>query len=87
MGYLHCGMHNLGLRDTIVSGEPTNEAIDLMNIFSYYQLIDKPTILAGQTFSPKVGGTVYRITEELDPPYAGHELFGNPFGTWRLRRG
>jgi hypothetical protein len=81
-----CGMHNLGLKDTIVSGEPTDQAISLISIFSYYQMIDNPTISPNQTFSESAGGTRYRITEEPDPPYKGHELFNNPFGMWRLRQ-
>jgi hypothetical protein len=81
-----CGMHNLGLKDTIVSDEPTDQAVELVSIFSYYQIIDKPTISSNQTFSQTAGGTVYRITEEPNPPNSGHELFDNPFGMWRLRR-
>ena len=29
---------------------------------------------------------LYRITEELNPPYKDEELPGNPFGMWRLTR-
>jgi hypothetical protein len=81
-----CGMHNLGLKDTIVSDEAIDKAIDLIAIFSYYQIVDKPLISSNQTFSQRAGDGIYRITEEQDPPYAGHEQFGNPFGMWRLGR-
>ena len=81
-----CGMHNLGLRDTIVSDESFEQAIGLISIYSYYQIIDKPVISPNQTFSQAADATVYRIIEESNPPYSGHELFDNPFGMWRLRR-
>jgi len=29
---------------------------------------------------------LYRITEELNPPYKDEELPGNPFGMWGLTR-
>jgi hypothetical protein len=82
--FFSCGMQNLGLKDTIVSGLPFQEAVDLIRIFSFYQIVDKPTILEGQTFTPTVGGTVFRITEETNSPYKDEELLGNPFGVWRL---
>ena len=75
-----CGMHNLGLRDTIVSGEAFQEAVDLIKTFSYYQIVDKPAILDGETFSG------FRISEEANPPYKDEGLFSNPFGVWRLSR-
>ena len=81
-----CGMHNLGLKDTIVFDEPIEQAVSLISIFSYYQIIDKPTISPNQTFSQSAGGTCYQITEEPNPPYKGYELLGNPYGMWRLRR-
>lgn len=81
-----CGMQNLGLKDTIVSGLPFQQAADLIRIFGYYQVVDKPIILPNQTFTPTPDSPLYRITEEIDPPYKDEELFGNPFGTWRLTK-
>jgi hypothetical protein len=81
-----CGMQNLGLKDTIVSGLPFKEAADLIRIFGYYQVVDKPLILAGQTFMPAQEAPLYRITDENNPPYKDEELFGNPFGMWRITR-
>jgi len=79
-----CGMQNLGLRDIIVSGLPFQQAANLIRIFGYYQLIDKPVIMPGQTFTPTVSSPKYRFSNEENAPYKEHELFGNPFGTWRL---
>ncbi|PTQ99944.1 hypothetical protein C8P68_102775 [Mucilaginibacter yixingensis] len=81
-----CGMHNLGLKDTIVSGLEFQEAVDLIKIFSFYQLIDKPVIKNKQTFRTGLESAYYLITEETDQPNKGIELFENPFGMWKLER-
>ncbi len=81
-----CGMHNLGYMDTIISGEEFQKAVGLISMFGYYQIIDKPTILKGQTFSTEIGSPRYRIMEEQNQPNKGHELFENPLGMWRLTR-
>ena len=82
-----CGMHNLGLKDTIVSDEEFENAIDLIRTFGYYQIVDKPEIRHNQTFKKGVGSPTFRITNELHPPNAKHELFHNPYGVWRLAKG
>lgn len=79
-----CGMHNLGYRDTIVSGMPFQEAVGLIRIFGYYQLIDKPAISAGQTFQPMPEAPLYQIMDEPIQPASGFGLFENPYGIWRL---
>jgi hypothetical protein len=81
-----CGMHNIGLRDSVISGLEFKEAQRVIRIFNYYQVIDKPTIKANQTFQTDINSPFYRITEELNQPYKGDKQFGNPFGMWRLTR-
>jgi hypothetical protein len=81
-----CGMQNLGYKDTIVSGEEFQNAVDLIKIFGYYQIIDKPIIQNRQTFSTSIESPKYRITDELNQPNKGHEQFENPFGMWRLTK-
>ena len=81
-----CGMQNLGYKDTITSGDEFQTAVDLIKIFGYYQIVDKPTIQNKQTFSTVVDSPRYRITEELNQPYRGHKYFENPFGMWRLTK-
>jgi hypothetical protein len=81
-----CGMQNLGLKDAIVSGLPFQQAADLLRIFGYYQVVDKPVILPHQTFTPTVDSPLYKITEEVNPPYKDEAQLGNPFGVWRLTR-
>jgi len=81
-----CGMHNLGFKDTIISGEPFEEAMNLIRMFGYYQIVDKPNIKHNQTFQLSPGAPLFRITEENHPPYANSEVFHNPFGMWRLTK-
>ncbi len=81
-----CGMHNLGLKDTIVYNEEFQGAVNLISIFSYYQIIDKPEIKNNQTFSANAESAVFMISDEKSQPNVGNELFENPFGMWRLER-
>ena len=81
-----CGMHNLGLKDSIVFGEKFQDSVDLLSIFGYYQLIDKPEIKNGQTFSIDNESPIFEITDEKNQPNKGDELFENPYGMWKLRR-
>jgi hypothetical protein len=81
-----CGMHNLGFKDTIVFGEEFQRAVDLIAIFGYYQIIDKPTILPDQIFQPDAESPQYRITDEPDQPYKDVKLLKNPYGMWRLTK-
>lgn len=81
-----CGMHNLGLRDAIVSGEEFQFAAHLLNVFGYYQVLEHPVLKEAQTFSTDADAPVFRLSTEPSPPYTDDELFGNPSGMWRLTR-
>ncbi len=81
-----CGMHNLGLKDSIVYNEEFQEAAKLLSIFGYYQLIDKPIIKNNQTFSFDENSPIFNISEEENQPYMEDELFNNPFGMWKLEK-
>jgi hypothetical protein len=81
-----CGMHNLGYPDTIVFGEDFLDATKIIRIFNFYQLVDKPVILDGQTFQTSVDSPFYRIHKIIDQPNRGQDLFENPFGMWGLAR-
>ena len=84
-GTVHsCGMHNIGLKDTIVSGLEFQTAVNLITTFGYYQIIEKPTIHNNQTFSTDLNSPKFRIIAEENQPNKGHELFENPYGMWRL---
>ena len=81
-----CGMHNLGYKDAIVDGENFQDAVDLLSIFGYYQIVEQPKIRNGQTFSTAIESPVFEIVAEVNQPNKGDELFENPFGMWRLQR-
>ncbi|MGL1889763.1 MAG: hypothetical protein OCD76_24830 [Reichenbachiella sp.] len=81
-----CGMHNLGLRDSIVYNQEFQESAKLISIFGYYQLIDKPIIEKNQTFSTDADAPIFVISEESNQPNKGDELFENPFGMWKLEK-
>ncbi|WP_299675803.1 hypothetical protein [uncultured Tenacibaculum sp.] len=81
-----CGMHNLGLKDTIIIGEEFDNAITLMKTFNYFNLMDKPELKENDTFSPREDWPSFIITEEKNQPYGGNELFENKFGMWSLEK-
>ncbi|MCB0842957.1 MAG: hypothetical protein KDE26_06820 [Bacteroidetes bacterium] len=81
-----CGMHHLGYKDTIVSGEEFQEAVHLISVFGLYQVMENPEIRHNHTFSTSREAPVFRILDEPDQPYLGDEFFENPFGMWRLQR-
>jgi hypothetical protein len=81
-----CGMHNLGLKDSIVYNEEFQDSVNLLSIFGYYQLVEKPEINNGQTFSTDIESPIFEIMEEKHPPNNGEEFFENPYGMWKLKR-
>lgn len=81
-----CGMHNLGFKDSIVYNEEFKDSVNLLSIFGYYQIIDKPEIHLGQTFSTDMESPIFEIKEEISQPNSGDKLFENPFGMWVLER-
>lgn len=82
-----CGMHNLGLRDTLSDaiGEVMDTA-ELVDIFCIYQILEEPDIKEGQTFSTDPDSPVYIINEEPCTYYAPGDHFYNPYGIIHLRR-
>lgn len=81
-----CGMHNLGLRDTIVYNEELQESADLIMTFNLTQLINKPELKKGMTFNVEDYAPLFVMTEEANQPNEGDELFENPYGMWKLTR-
>lgn len=81
-----CGMRNLGLWDSIVSGDEFQAAVKLLRGFNMYQVYENPELLAGQTFGLEAGAPRYRLSVETQQPDRDHNLFANPFGMWRLSR-
>jgi hypothetical protein len=80
-----CGMHNLGLRDGIVSGNISpKEATGLLQTFLLYTLLETPVLEHGHTFSVDAQAPRYRLEAETCSKYAPDRAFHNPFGMWRL---
>jgi hypothetical protein len=83
--YYSCGMHNLGLRDAILTGNLTaHEAGSLLNTFLLYYLIEQPQLEIGHTFSVDAPSPLYRLITYQCTIYPKYNLFNNPFGLWRL---
>ena len=81
-----CGMHNLGLRDSILLDKNVEKVREIISIFGLHQVIDKPKIKVGQTFSINKKAEIYNLSEEQNQPNKKDELLKNPFGMWRLER-
>lgn len=79
-----CGMHNLGLRDAITTIEDKQNAVELLRIFTWYQLTASADLMAGQTFAIDVEADIYRLREHKGIDYGEGSLFYNPYGTWEL---
>ncbi|MEM8888473.1 MAG: hypothetical protein AAGD28_10875 [Bacteroidota bacterium] len=81
-----CGMHNLGLKDTIVRGLEFQAAYQVLSTFNYYLLLENPDIEENQTFSIAEDAPRFVIKDEVHQPNKGEELFENPFGMWSLNK-
>lgn len=81
-----CGMHNLGLKDTILKKENDKESIETIYTFGFYQVVDNPIIKPQQTFALSKTAPIYRVLDEKTQPYQGEECYENPFGMWRLEK-
>jgi len=81
--YYSCGMHHFGMPDVEVPRSvPAADAADLMNRFNLYQIVEKPKLEAGHTFSLAVDSPRYRLHASEDERH--DDLFRNPRGLWRL---
>ena len=85
--YYSCGMHNFGLPDVQISNKfDAPEAADLMNQFSYWQIVEKPVLKAGHTFSLAADSPHFRLELSKDKRHSKDDLFYNPNGLWELQR-
>jgi hypothetical protein len=85
--YYSCGMHNFGLPDVQISRSfDMQEAADLMNQFNYYQIVEKPSLESGHTFSLTADSPRFRIELLMDERHPDDDLFHNPHGLWDLTR-
>ncbi|MEO6323286.1 MAG: hypothetical protein ABIQ65_01525, partial [Thermoanaerobaculia bacterium] len=80
-----CGMHLFGLPECVAPRSlGMDEAADLMNRFNYWQILDRPVLADGHTFSLTESSPRFRLCLETDTRHDPDHLFHNPFGVWRL---
>jgi hypothetical protein len=79
-----CGMHQFDLPDAQIRMDEPSAAAAWLDAFCAYQLVEKPTLISGHTFQPKV--EVPRRTLERWPDHRHRPDDGrhNPFGLWRF---
>lgn len=82
--YYSCGMHNLGLRDSIISYDDPDYTPQLLQVFLLYQILKKPNLNHMETFQINGEGQVYHIVEEPNVIFPLDHPFHNPYGMWRL---
>lgn len=83
--FYSCGMHHFGLPDCCLPRSlGAGEAAALMNQFNMYQIVEKPTIESGNTFSLSKEALVFRLTLAEDSRHQKSHLFHNPHGIWHL---
>ncbi len=63
-----------------------SEAGKLMHGFQIYELLQRPQLGSGHTFSLEADAPRYRITTEECETYPPGDSFHNPYGMWRLTR-
>ncbi len=82
-----CGMHNLGLRDGVISIKNVlEEPVQTLQTFLLYLMQENPTPKEGTIFSTQPDLPHYRLKGEKCLPYRPGDLLYNPFGWWRLNR-
>jgi hypothetical protein len=79
-----CGMHNLGLKDALVRDLPPADAMQLLREFTYFGVVEQPTLAVGHTFSLAADAPVYSLAEVAQQPYEAYPDFVNPYGMWEL---
>lgn len=80
-----CGMHNLGLRDGVITIRNTpDEALNVLQAFLLYLLDERPELREGTIFSTGLKTPRYRLKGEKCTAYPPGDLLYNPYGIWRL---
>jgi hypothetical protein len=84
--YYSCGMHNFGLPDAQISNRfDAVEGADLINRFNYWQIVEKPVLKAGHTFSLTENSPHFRLELSKDKRHSEDDLFYNPNGLFELQ--
>lgn len=83
-----CGLHLLGYPDIEVVGETVSAALEMIDIFAMYVLVDRPgdRLRVGNTFCVSADSPVYRISSSQCLRYEDDDFFYNPHGYWHLEQ-
>lgn len=79
-----CGMHLLGLPDTITVRTDRSSGTELLRVFTRYIYRETPVLRDGQTFAVEASAPVYSVWCDQAIVYPTGSLFANPYGYWRL---
>jgi hypothetical protein len=81
-----CGMHAFSWPDAQVAVERGDEAAAnrLLGDFNVFQLVDRPVLRSGETFSLNAQEARRRLERWPDDGYPSGHACNNPFGVWRL---
>lgn len=79
-----CGMHAFDLPDAQIRTNDPVEALEWLDIFLNYMLLEQPTLATGHTFSPRADTPHRRIERWPDALHSPEDGRHNPFGLWRL---
>ena len=83
--FYSCGMHNIGYRDTVVTGDITaHDATDLLFGFNTYNALEQAIIAAGETFGLAADSPRYRVHKLDCSEFTSDDLFHNPYGVYSL---
>jgi uncharacterized protein DUF4261 len=74
-----CGMHHFELPECQVDSDtPVEGAADLMNRFNYYQILERPSLASGHTFSLTKDSPSYVLDLLKDTRHEEGDVFYNP---------
>lgn len=83
--YYSCGMKVFGLPDVVVpSSISAEEATELLNNFNLYNIVEKPSLKNGKTFSLGENSPIYKLQSFSDFRYEEDDVFFNQFGLIEL---
>lgn len=79
-----CGMHNLGMGDSIISGEDIPFAAKVLQTFCLYRILENPVLSSGETFALNEQSPNFVLTIEPCFIYEPGDPFYNPYKLWRM---
>lgn len=83
--FYSCGMHHFGLPECEVPASvPLQPAADLMNRFNFWQIVERPRLENGHTFSLTDEDPRYHLYRRVDARHREGDLFWNTYGVWRF---